>query len=106
MGKFREAAAVLFKREFGIYGIEKIMHIAEESGYKLDSYGNVLHVEDEKEAFDRLCGNIELELGPIAVIGSKTALMRFFAKDAGHEQSEEKTGEVLNEQGKLQGRPY
>lgn len=80
MGEYKDAAEILFKRQFGVYGIEKIISLANKSGWEIDSSGNVLSVDNEKEAFARLCANVETELGPIAVIGSKLALMRHFAK--------------------------
>lgn len=94
MGIYREAADALFKRQVGIYGLYKMMHIANASGYELDRSGNLISVKSEKSALDMLLYNLERELGPIAVIGIKVALMRFFAKK---ECMEPKAEEYLGE---------
>lgn len=39
MNKYKEAAELLFKRLFGIYGAEKVMRIATTCGYEIDASG-------------------------------------------------------------------
>lgn len=80
MGMYREAAELLFKKQFGTYGVEKIMCLAKDSGYVIDSSGNVLSVKDEEEAFNKLCSKVETKLGPVAVLGSKVVLLRFLSQ--------------------------
>lgn len=79
MNKYKEAAELLFKRLFGIYGAEMVVRIATTCGYEIDASGNVFSVVNEEEAFERLSQKIETELGPIALIGCKIALMHFFS---------------------------
>lgn len=80
MGMYKEAAELLFKRQCWTYGVEKIMCLAKDSGYVIDSSGEVLSVKNEEEAFNKLCSKIETELGPAAVLGSKVVLLRFLSQ--------------------------
>lgn len=80
MGIYRDAAEVMMRRQFGIYGPDKIKAIAHSSGYALDDSGNITAVEDEEEAFKRFWESIKLQLGPVAVIGSKVTLLSLFIK--------------------------
>lgn len=80
IGVYKDAAELLLKRQFGIYGPERIKPIAKASGFAIDDSGNILSVGNEEEAFKNFWGRIRTDLGPVAVIGSKIALMRFFSQ--------------------------
>lgn len=87
MGIYKNAAELLIKRQFGIYGPERIKPVARTSGYAIDNSGNILAVGNEEEAFRNFWERIKTDLGPVAVIGSKVTLMRFFSQ-AGSEMPE------------------
>ncbi|MEK6672933.1 MAG: hypothetical protein AABY42_05565 [Nitrospirota bacterium] len=87
MGIYKNAAELLIKRQFGIYGPERIKLVAKTSGYAIDNSGNILAVGNEEEAFRNFWERIKTDLGPVAVIGSKVTLMRFFSQ-AGSEMPE------------------
>lgn len=78
MGFYKDAAELLIKRQFGIYGPERVKPLAKQSGYAIDNSGNVLSVGDEEKAFRALWDKTVSALGPVARIGSKVTLMRFF----------------------------
>ena len=80
MGIYKEAAEVLIKRQFGIYGPERVKTIAKVSGYAIDNSGNILSVGDEEKALRNFWYRIGEELGSIAITGSKLALTWFFIK--------------------------
>lgn len=80
MGIYRDAAELLLKRQYGIYGPERVKAIARASGYAVDNSGNILSVGDEEQAFMNFWKGVKTELGPVAVIGSKVTLMRFFSQ--------------------------
>lgn len=80
MGIYGEAAVALMRRQFGIYGPEKIKSLANASGYTLDESGNITAVEDEEEAFKKFWESVKIQLGPVAVIGSKVTLLSLFMK--------------------------
>lgn len=75
MGIHREAAEVVLKRQLKIYGAEKAMNVANQSGYKIDPSGNILSVSNEERAFNSLVENAKKHLGPLAVVSCRTALM-------------------------------
>lgn len=81
MGMYKEAAEVLIKRQFGIYGPERIKKIAAASGYGIDNSGNIFSAEDEEGALKNLWYAIGTELGAIAITGSRLALLWFFLKN-------------------------
>lgn len=78
MGIYKEAAEILIKRQFGIYGPERVKPIAVTSGYAIDNSGNILSVGDEEKALRNFWERVGTELGIIAVTGSKLALTWFF----------------------------
>lgn len=78
MGIYKEAAEVLIKRQFGIYGPERVKPIATASGYAIDNSGNILSVGDEEKALRNFWERVGTELGIIATTGSKLALTWFF----------------------------
>lgn len=80
MGIYRDAAETMMRRQFGIYGTEKIKSIASSSGYTLDDSGNIIAVEGEEEAFKKFWESVKIQLGPVAVIGSKVTLLSLFMK--------------------------
>lgn len=80
MGIYREAAEAMMRRQFGIYGTEKVRSLANSSGYTLDDSGNISTVEDEEEAFKKFWESVKVQLGPVAVIGSKVTLLSLFIK--------------------------
>lgn len=80
MGIYKDVAEAMIKRQFGIYGTEKIQSIANASGYILDDSGNITGVEDEEGAFKKFWESIKIQLGPVAIIGSKVTLMSLFLK--------------------------
>lgn len=80
MGIYRDAAEALMRRQFGIYGPEKIRSIVSASGYALDDSGNITAVEDEEEALRNFWENVRVQLGPVAIIGSKVTLLSLFMK--------------------------
>lgn len=80
MGIYRDAAEIMMRRQFGIYGTEKVKSIATASDYTLDDSGNISGVEDEEEAFKKFWENVKVQLGPVAVIGSKVTLLSLFMK--------------------------
>lgn len=81
MGLYRDAAEILIKRQFGIYGPERVKPLAKASGYAIDSSGNILSVGDEEKAFKGFWKKVSEDLGPVAVIGSRVTLMRFFSQN-------------------------
>lgn len=81
MWMYREAAVDSFKRQISIYGIGKVSSIALASGYRLDSNGNIVSVENEEEAFKSLCGSVERELGPLAALSCRTALIKASSRE-------------------------
>lgn len=75
MGMYREAAEIVLRRQVGIYGLVNATHVANLSGYEIDSSGLIISVEDEDKAFNRLVENTEKYLGSLAAINCRTALM-------------------------------
>lgn len=77
----KAAAEISFKRNFVIYGVEKVRRIAMLHGYKVGADGNVLAVENEEAAFYSLLNTVARELGPLAALSCKTALMRISSQE-------------------------
>lgn len=75
MGIHREAAEMVLRRQVGIYGIANATHVANLSGYEIDSSGLIISIEDEDKAFNRLVENTEKYLGSLAAINCRTAFM-------------------------------
>lgn len=80
MGIYSEAADVVFNSQSNIYGQVKISDIARSSGWKVNDALKLVAVENEEVSFSSLLRNIEGELGRIAVIASKLALIRFISE--------------------------
>lgn len=79
MELYKNAAELLLKRLYGIYGTERINNLAKTCSIEADSSGNIVSViAYEEQTLKCLWDMVKTELGPIAIIGSKVTLMGFF----------------------------
>lgn len=76
---YKNAAELLLKRLYGIYGVEKTNLLAKSCSLEADSSGNIVSgITDEEQVLRCLWEKIKSEFGPIAIIGSRVTLMGFF----------------------------
>lgn len=90
MGIYSEAAEVVFSSQSNIYGPAKISDIAHSSGWTVNNALKIVAVENEEASLSNLLQKIEIDLGRIAVIASKLALIRFISEKEKNGQRLEK----------------
>ncbi len=84
MASYRDALELVIKRQFGIYGPDKVIEFAKKMGVEVDRNGNIIKFPenvDEKEFLVEFVKNMEKELGKLSYLACKIALIYFFIKN-------------------------
>lgn len=78
---YKNAAELLLKRLYGIYGTERTNLLAKACSIEADNSGNIVSaIADEEQALKCLWEQVKTEFGSIAIIGSKITLMGYFLR--------------------------
>ncbi len=84
MASYREALELIIKRQFGIYGPEKVIEFTKKMGVEVDKKGRILKMPenvDEKEFLVKFVNEMKKELGKLSFLACKIALIYFFTKN-------------------------
>lgn len=84
MVTYKDALELVIRREFGVYGAEKVIDFAAKMGITVGRNGNIIGMppgKDEKELLVEFMTNMKKEFGDVSVISCKVALTNFFIKN-------------------------
>lgn len=77
---YSEAAETVLDSQSKIYGVIKMASIAQACGWRVNDALKIVEAENKVDSFSRLLSNIEAELGGVAVVASKLAVIRFISE--------------------------
>ena len=84
MATYRDALELVIRREFGVYGAEKIIDFAAKMGITVGRNGNIISTppgKDERELLVEFMNRMRDEFGEVSVISCRVALTNFFMKN-------------------------
>ncbi|NOZ58904.1 MAG: hypothetical protein GXO66_04940 [Euryarchaeota archaeon] len=84
MATYRDALELVIRREFGVYGPEKIIDFAAKMGITVGRDGRVIKTppgRSDRELLVEFMNRLREEFGEVSVISCRVALNSFFMKN-------------------------
>ena len=84
MATYRDALELVIRREFGVYGPEKIIDFASKLGITVGRNGNIISMppgKSDRELLVEFMKRLREEFGEVSVISCRVALTNFFVKN-------------------------